>query len=61
MNNTFLLLKGYISNFLGGLTTLPELVVTFPLMMVEDFAIPTMGYVTGLCISCLGVGALGLF
>ena len=45
---------------MGGLTTLPEQVVTLLLVMVVDFAIPTVGFTTGLDTFCLGVGAFGL-
>ena len=33
---------------MGGLTTLPEQVVNLLLVMVVDFAIPTVGFTTGL-------------
>ena len=45
---------------MGGLTTLPERVVTLLLVMVVDFAIPTVGFMTGLEAFDLGVGAFGL-
>ena len=45
---------------MGGLTTLPEGVVTLPLVMVVDFAIPTVGFTTGLEAFDLGVGVFGL-
>ena len=52
--------KGYRFNFVGGLTTLPERVVTLLLVMVVDFAIPTVGFTTGLEAFDLGVGTFGL-
>ena len=52
--------KSYRFNFVGGLTTLSEQVVTLLLAVVAGFAIPACGLVTGLDTTCLGVGALGL-
>ena len=49
---------------MGGLTTLPERVVTLLLVVVVGFAIPTVGFTTGLEAFDLGVdlgvGAFGL-